>query len=479
MNRFLVATTGALLLAVPGCTPTQEEPKLTCEFESFDLSACDRSGIASVKAEGIWHTNVALSGVQSPGAIRFLPENPLLLSTPLTVSRVEGDTFYVASDFTSSSVPLRLALAGCQAPTPEQVKGEFRRCASGTMDLQGTFEAVRVKRVAGEEEKSGVELVSETALPRGTATDVFVTGGYAYVTALADGLFIYDVSNPATPRKVAEVAPTGDVLYRSWVKGQTLYVSSYREGVLVYDVSNPAAPKRVTAIPESSVQGWGLWVDGDRLYMMSPYPTGEVYIYDVSKPTQPALLSRYYVEESIVGSGEIPVEGVVANNRLYIGHWHYGLAVADVSNPSSPTTLGHYGYDNATSRAVAVGAIGDRMIAFESSEGWGSKIRALDVTDPAHISEVGRFEMRAESTVGGLTLVGSRLYVAHTQDGLRILDMSNPSTPRQVAYYNTWRESDAGRGRTFTEGLSGVKVPGDGYIYATETSRGLLVFREQ
>lgn len=479
MNRLLVATTGALLLVVPGCSPTEEAPKLTCEYESFDLSACDRSGFASVKAEGIWHANVTLSGVQSPGAIRFLPEQPLLLNTPLTMSRAEGDTFYVASDFTSSSVPLRLALAGCQAPSPDKVSGEFRRCASGTMDLEGTFDAVRVRRVAGEAEKSGVDLVSETALPRGSAADVFVANGYAYVTALADGLFIYDVRKPDAPEKVAEVAPTGDVLYHSWVKGQTLYVSSYRSGVLIYDVSNPAAPKRVTSVPNPSVQGWGLWVDGNRLYVMSPAPDGEVLIYDLSNPTAPSLLSRYYVEESIVGSGEIPVEGVVANNRLYLGHWRYGLAVADVTDPSKPTTVGHFGYDNATSRAVAVGAIGDRTIAFESSEGWGSRIRALDVTDPANIAEVGRFEMRPESTVGGLTLVGSKLYVAHTQDGLRILDMSNPSTPRQVAYYNTWRESDAGRGRTFTDGLSGVRVPGDGFIYATETSRGLLVFREQ
>jgi hypothetical protein len=101
------------------------------------------------------------------------------------------------------------------------------------------------------------------------------------------------------------------------------------------------------------------------------------------------------------------------------------------------------------------------------------------VSDPAHITEVGRFEMRPESTVAGLTLVGTKLYVAHNQDGLRVLDMSNPSTPRQIAYYNTWRETDSGRGRAFLDGLSGVEVPGDGYIYATETSRGLLVFREQ
>ena len=128
---------------------------------------------------------------------------------------------------------------------------------------------------------------------------------------------------------------------------------------------------------------------------------------------------------------------------------------------------------------VAVGVIGERTIAFEASEGWGSQVRAFNVTDPDNITLVGQFQMRPESSVSGLTLVGTRLYVAHTLDGLRVLDVSNPSTPRQVAHYNTWRESDVGRGQVFVDGLSSVKVPGDGYIYATETSRGLLVLREQ
>ena len=73
----------------------------------------------------------------------------------------------------------------------------------------------------------------------------------------------------------------------------------------------------------------------------------------------------------------------------------------------------------------------------------------------------------------------AKLYVAHNQDGLRVLDISNPSEPRQVGYYNTWREADAGRGKSFLEGLSSVRAPGDGYLYGTETSRGLLIFREQ
>jgi hypothetical protein len=483
MNRSLVVMAGALLLALPGC-PNTEEEKHECDLEAFNLSACDRSGFAAVQADGVWKANVVLDGVGTPTAFSLTadPAQSVLFATPLSERKVEGDTFYLATDYERSFSTLRIAIVGCEAPAPDQVKGQFRRCVNGEMDLEGTFEAARVQRPAGEQESSGIGLVSETALPRGLAMDVFVSGGYAYVTALSAGLFIYDVKDPAAPRKVAEISPTADTWNRAWVKDQTLYITSQTEGLLVYDVSNPEAPRRLMALPGSTdtlLEGWGLFVEQDRLYMMSPSPRAEVLIFDVSKPAAPSLLTRYYVPQSDTLKQEYPVDGVVFNNRLYLGHWAYGLAVVDVTDVAKPEAKGHFGYDNATSRTVAVGTLGDRTIAFEASEGWGSQLRALDVSDAAHITEVGRFEMGPASAVLGLTLVGTKLYVAHNQDGLRVLDMSNPSTPRQIAYYNTWRETDSGRGRAFLDGLSGVKAPGDGYLYATETSRGLLVFREQ
>jgi hypothetical protein len=139
---------------------------------------------------------------------------------------------------------------------------------------------------------------------------------------------------------------------------------------------------------------------------------------------------------------------------------------------------------------VAVGTIGGKTIVFEASEGWGSRVRALevtkpeDVTKPVSIRELASYELRPGSSVLGLTLVGTKLYVANSLDGLSVLDVSNLGGPGpyqlpRTSWYNSWRETDPGRGRFFLDGLSSVKVPGDGYIYATDTSRGLLIFREQ
>jgi hypothetical protein len=104
----------------------------------------------------------------------------------------------------------------------------------------------------------------------------------------------------------------------------------------------------------------------------------------------------------------------------------------------------------------------------------------VDVTSPEKSAfQVSEFPSRSETAVGGLALSGTTLYVANFQDGLRLMDVSRPGSPTPVGYYNTWREGDAGRGAVYYEGLTSVRVPGDGYIYGTESSRGLLVFRQK
>jgi hypothetical protein len=248
--------------------------------------------------------------------------------------------------------------------------------------------------------------------------------------------------------------------------------------VILYDVTDPRAPVRIKALSQR-VEARSVYVEQDRLYVASPQPRADVLIYDVSNDREPTLLSRYLVDDSIPEAGDRPVGAIVHGGRLYIGHWAYGLAVADVTDPSRPKKLGRFRYSGATSRSVVVGQVGNRTLAFESGESWGAHLQVLDVSDPGHITQAGEYVLRPESTVSGLALSGTKLYVAHNVDGLRVLDVSNPSQVREVGYYNTWRETDPGRGLYFVEGLSAVKVPGDGYIYATETSRGLLILREQ
>ncbi len=478
MRRLLVPFSALMLAA--GCGNTEEPVvKRDCELEVIDLSACDRSTLAALQAEGIWNTNLVFSdGDMSPTAFRFGAE-PKLAGLPMTDKRVSGDSFFLVSDVENAAKqPVRFVFAGCTATSPTQVKGEFRRCTNGVKDLEGTFEASRVTRRAGEAEADRVQLVAERALSSGSAVDVFVADGHAYVTALTGGLFIYDVSDPANPVQRAQVTPSDDSWNQVWVQGKTAYIASSNRGILIYDLTNVAVPRYVSALPASKVDVRSIFVNGTKLYAASPSPNAEVIAYDITNPTAPVLDTRYYVDDSNPSAGQIPMEVFVSGNTLYVSHWTYGLAVVDVTNPKAFKRVGKFAYPGATSRAVVVGTVGSRTLAFEAGENWDAHLRILDVSAPENVYQAGAYRMRPEVSIRGLALSGTKLYVAHYQDGLRILDVTNPSEPRPLGFYNTWRETDPKPGVSFYEGLSGVKAPGDGYVYGADTLRGLLIFRE-
>ncbi len=480
MIRLLPLTLCSLFIAT-GCWK-KDEPvaQADCELEKLDLSSCDRSGLGAIQPQGIWNMDITFDdGERTTGVMKYVGD-PALSGLPISETRVEPDVFAVSSEVLSATngTPIKYLFAGCHSSSPTQVEGKFRRCTNGTMDLSGTFQAKRVQRREGESDALGMALVSETALPRGVPVDVFVSGGYAYVSARDSGVYIYDVSKPAAPRKVAELVPQDDSWNQVWVKDQTMYIASTKKGVLLYDVSNPAEPLALKSFPSDAPDVRSITGDGTWLYAASPFPNAEVLVFDATNPRELVVAKRYFVEQTQPTLGDRPYEVLVRNGLLYVSHWSYGLAVSDVANPKQPKLLGRFSYTDATTRTADVGAIGNRTLAFEAGEGWGAHLRVLDVSSPANITQVAEVPSRPEVSIRGAKVVGTKLYVAHYQDGVRVLDVSNPNEPNQVGYFNTWKETDSGRGSAFFEGVSDVAVPGDGYIYATDTSRGLLILRE-
>ncbi|AKQ67706.1 putative lipoprotein [Myxococcus hansupus] len=479
--KRLLAVTSTLALATACGNGNSSEPKAECQLEAIDLSACQLSSLAGVQPEGIWNLNINLNdGGGAAAAMRLSgggSTTPMLMGFNATERQSTPESFFMASEFQNTSgITVRFAVAGCGSTGPGQMTGIFRRCANGNLDMRGTFEAVRTVRRAGEADATGVELISEVAMPGVMATNVSVSNGLAIVTLGAKGFEIYDVSDPSQPRKVAQHQPSSDYYSTSLLNGQTLYVGSRRNGTVVFDLSNPTKPMQLRSVPESVVEVTSLSMDGNVLYAASPAPNSEVYVYDIATPADPKQLTRYFVEGTEPLAGEVPLSVTAQGGRLYVSNWSFGMSVSDVTTPARPKLLGRFA--SSASRATAVGQVAGRTLAFDVGEDWGAHLSLLDVGAPATVSRVGEFRMRPDVSVRDVALSGNRVYLAYGQDGLRVVDVSVPGEPRQVGYYNTWRETDAGHGVVFLEGLNKVSVPGDGYIYATDSSRGLLIFRD-
>ena len=193
-----------------------------------------------------------------------------------------------------------------------------------------------------------------------------------------------------------------------WVEGSTLFVGHMRNpfGTSIYDVSDPARARQIAQI-EMPV-GWHshkvrvandiMIVNHERFGQGSPEFGGGLGIYDVSRPAQPRLISKW----TTAGKG--------VHRYSFDGRYAY----------ISPTAEGYA----------------------------GNIVMILDLADPAKPTEVGRWWIPGQWTGGGEEYrwhdyveprchhplrLGDRLYVSYWHHGLFILDISDMSRPRLVS----------------------------------------------
>ena len=165
---------------------------------------------------------------------------------------------------------------------------------------------------------------------------VSASGQYLYVGTLnlqdgTTGVFIYDVSNPASPVLQGSYAPPAGTQFSITVSGNYMYLSCYTDGLLIVDVSNPAAPVLAATYPTTG-NTWSTFVSGATAYICQE---DSMDIVDVTTPSSPAYISTY----SDPGNNLYPVAVYVNGNYAYIAGY-YAYEVVDISNPAAAVMAG-------------------------------------------------------------------------------------------------------------------------------------------
>lgn len=339
----------------------------------------------------------------------------------------------------------------------------------------------RFGRPEGEADAEGLELVSEWSGGDQPWSDtlsfnVQVMDGVAFV-ARAGELRLVDVSDPARPRDLGRHAAADEFAFNDFNDVKVFQADGGLHAVLagdltpVIDARDPAHPVVAAEIGEYSHSVFVRTENGKPLAYLATYGK-DVPIYDLSDPTAPRLIRR------VTLSPDAQIHDLYAErNRLYVNATTAGFVVMQRQSGGPWERRGQM--DASYSHASWVGEIAGRRVAIHGDEGLGAHLRVVDV-DPASddfMQEIGSYETRPEVSIHNMMLVGSRAYVAYYQDGVRVLDLSDPTAPTLAAYHHTW---DLETGSSFGfSGAIGIHVdPASGLIYVADTDRGLLIFRE-
>lgn len=322
----------------------------------------------------------------------------------------------------------------------------------------------------------GLTLVGAVGAGTISGYNVAVDGGHAYVVG-PTGLDVIDVSAPATPQVVGHVdGRFNDVKVVRTVDTVVAYTSPIRdERTGIVDVTVPTTPRFVGTIPEYSHSVFVVPGQAPRLYLATYTET--IPVYDVTAPLVPVRLGGI----PVAGSGE--TAGIhdihVAGDQVWAMKTTDGVVALDVTpGLATPTVLGTH--PTSYSHAGWEATVGGRRVFIHGDEGMtpegGAFLRVLDAdpASPTFLDELGRYSTRRDVGIHNMQIVGDRAYIAYYQDGVRVVDLSDPTMPREIAHYNTWDHATA-PGTAF-EGAIGVTVVDD-LIYVADLAQGLVILR--
>lgn len=471
-----------------------------------DPSDFDRDGCASgapldsVDPAGIWHVDRAFPGDPNRAGVMRIDAGgrtdqfvALLFGGQTDDVRMSADDLFVRRVSQGDEVDTVWALDLCRIDDDGSLSGPLAYC-SGAECVVGEVRAYPVEPL-DEPEADNMTLLSEWAGSPSDAWGVDVTinvrhlGDLAYVARGRDGLRIVDLADPAEPRDLGHLPATfapaefyNDVKVSQAEDGRIYaFLASNVRGVVVADVTDPGAPAEVATFPQppggGGVNVHTLFVEGDRLYTATT-SAGGLQIFDVAEPASAAQLGDF-VHPDVGTYGGFVHDLFVRDGVAYLNYWNLGLVVVDAGDAGDPAVVGVFdGYDRRTSHSSWVTEAGGRQVAIHGDEDIDAHVRVVDVDAQSSTAfeEIGSYQTRPAVSVHNIMAVGELALVTYYQDGLRVLDLADPTSPREIAHFDTWPGAQPGYGSSFYEGAIGVDHDAEReLILLADTHRGLLV----
>jgi hypothetical protein len=349
----------------------------------------------------------------------------------------------------------------------------------------------------------------------------------------AQGVRVYDVANPRRPRHIATFAEGSSApeLAQTWtektivrrVKTEgfdgVLAVTSVQAcgngfgGFALYDVTNPATPRRLALVrtePRGSHEIWlatargHAWVYtalASAEFAVEPNSLG-FHIYDVTNPRAPVEVGGWSACRDLHRCTPLNgapgkdvrffVHSVITNpaaTRAYLSYWNFGTAILDISDPAHPRYLGRTpaGQGNVHSAWLA----DHGRILLETHEVSHGRAVVWNVARPLRPRKLATVRLPARLRPGGSytgrldladsvhdpKVVGKLGYFSWYAQGVAPFDLSNPREPRFLARFRPPPEPDEhgllcpNRSCTAVWGV----FPMRGYVLVSDLNSGLWV----
>lgn len=248
--------------------------------------------------------------------------------------------------------------------------------------------------------------------------DIVVKGNLAYVITYS-GMQIWDISNPNSPSFVGQSSEANYGIKLAVAEGYA-YVAKSSYGLSIVEIGNGTSPVEVGSYDVLGIT-FDAFIRGKYAYLA--HVEDGMLVVDLSDIANPTLIGQY-------DTPDLAYDVSVSGNYAYVADLMGGLRVADVSDPGNPTEVGVL--DSVNVYKVAVSGSYAYIVNYldPNDPYW---VSVVDISNPANPVLKGSIQM--PGTVWELTPFGNYVFVAAGDDGIRVVDVSNPDAPAEVAVF--------------------------------------------
>jgi hypothetical protein len=321
--------------------------------------------------------------------------------------------------------------------------------------------------------------------------------------------------------------------------GDSLYDPTATHGLMLWDVTNPASPIKLAyfntgccaqGVHEFEVEPR---TDLKRTFAFATVPTsryddstspsgyldrngdGPFRLIDITDPSHPFQVSDWGIQD--IGGPFYPGQGCEADPNyghgaepsndgklVFLSYWDSGFIALDLTNPAQPVYKGRTVYPaNADGDAHSASYDDARKLLFSADEdfcktGQGIEkgqgyLRVWDYSNLAAPIQIGSFrtansasskdQAAGDYSIHNALVVGTDIYMSWYSDGIRVADASDPTALREVAYFvpesvnNPVKPSQRGVLTNAPEIWGVAYDESTGLIYASDMTSGLWILR--
>ena len=315
------------------------------------------------------------------------------------------------------------------------------------------------------------------------------------------------------------VKPNERDYYGSSIKGvhSSLYGQrgrDYSAGMRVYDLTDPANPRRIGTF---EVEGCGLhriWYDGGRYAyasaLLDGYTDHILLIIDMADPTHPVEAGRWWIPGMWRDGGEepswtnrVPLHHAVIADGIAYGAWRDGgLTIVDVKDPARPELLVHRNWSppfgGGTHSCLPLLDRDLLVVADEAVlDNCADQVKytwVFDIRDKRNPVSISTFPTPSEEDYcsrpghfGPHNLHENRqgsfqsdqlIYATYQNAGLRLFDIADPFRPNELGYFvppPPERMTERRKNRPRALHTADVFVDKQGLAYITDFNAGVYI----